>query len=228
MKWMLLGSRFGLRASRSKSREGRLLPLTGPLEELISRRYRQRGQHGESPLPFVFTRVFGGKRTPARIVPVGDFRKTWKKARKAAGCAGALIHDLRRTVVRNLIRAGVSERVAMQITGHKTRAVFQRYDITSDRDLVQACERLAAHTKILLPVGLEGQVRGRSTRRAAFILGVNVFSNNGGLSRGSGPCGRHHLALNADGITEEPSPGARVRIRRHDGKLVSRLGQPQF
>ena len=149
----IVGKQIRLRASRSKNREGRLLPLIGPLGEMIRRRHRERNQDGEIPLPFVFTRVFGGQRTVARIVPVGDFRKTWKKACKAAGCAGALIHDLRRTVVRNLIRAGVSERVAMQITGHKTRAVFQRYDITSDRDLVQACERLAAHTKIADNVG---------------------------------------------------------------------------
>jgi integrase len=56
--------------------------------------------------------------------------------------AGRIFHDLRRTAVRNLRRAGVPESIAMQISGHQSREVFERYNIKSEKDVIEAMERL--------------------------------------------------------------------------------------
>ncbi len=70
--------------------------------------------------------------------PIKDFRMSWNLACQSAGVPGLLFHDLRRTAVRNLRRAGVAESVIMKITGHRTRGVFERYNITDQSDTLQA------------------------------------------------------------------------------------------
>lgn len=76
-------------------------------------------------------------------MPIRSFRNAWKRACKHTGLA-RIPHDFRRTAARNLVRAGVTEQVAMTLTGHLTRSVFERYNITTDRDRREAVAKLAA------------------------------------------------------------------------------------
>lgn len=120
-----------LEPGTTKNRDGRVIFLDGELREVLERQWERHASGCE----YVFHR---------RGRPMGDFEKAWAKACERAGCPGMLFHDFRRTAARNLIRAGVPERVAMQITGHKTRAIFDRYHIVSEGDLREAAWKLAA------------------------------------------------------------------------------------
>ncbi len=90
-------------------------------------------------VPWVFFRV-----TKTTVLPIKSYKTAWARATRAAGLPNRLVHDFRRTGVRSLRLAGVPENVAMQLTGHKTRSVFDRYDIVDGRDRGLAVAKLAA------------------------------------------------------------------------------------
>src|SRR5262245_42533409 len=77
------------------------------------------------------------------------FYTAWRTACRGAGLSDKIPHDFRRTAVRNMVRAGRAERVAMQISGHKTRSIFDRSHIVSDGDPKETAKRL--HAAFYLP-----------------------------------------------------------------------------
>lgn len=126
------GTVLRIRGATTKNGAARTLPLAGAVAEIIAEARQRR----LLSCPNIFHR--DGQ-------AIGLFRKTWLTATKAAGHTGLLVHDLRRSAVRNLIRSGVPERVAMGVTGHKTRAVFDRYNIVSAADLDAGLQTVAAY-----------------------------------------------------------------------------------
>ena len=138
----LLGKRISLDAGTTKNKKARLVVMTPEVAALI-----ELCIYAKTPDDFVFTRdgnravlsfkegwyVLCEKAQLGRFVKV-DGKLKWK---------GLLFHDLRRSAVRNMVRAGIPESVAMKISGHKTRSVFERYNITAEDDLKDAALRLS-------------------------------------------------------------------------------------
>lgn len=119
-----------LRPENSKNGEARQIVIDGDLVQIIERRRAMRAVNtaaGTVLCEYVFHRGDGA--------PIKEFRKSWARACAEAGVPGKLFHDLRRSGVRDMIRGGVSQTVAMKISGHKTASMFRRYNITSEDDL---------------------------------------------------------------------------------------------
>ena len=74
-----------------------------------------------------------------------NFRTGFEKAWEAAGVSELIFHDTRRTAVRNMVLTGSPEKRAMQISGHRTRSVFDRYDITTEKDAMETGIHLQRH-----------------------------------------------------------------------------------
>lgn len=119
----------------TKNRDGRSFPFTRALETLLT---AQKAEHDRLKVkgaicPYVF------HRNGARIK---GFRRAWLSACNAAGVPGRLLHDFRRTCVRNLERAGVPRSSAMALVGHKTEAIYRRYAIVDAETLRDAAAKL--------------------------------------------------------------------------------------
>ena len=120
----------------AKTKTSRKLILQGVYREIIVRRARARRPGRD----FIFHREGQA---------MGSFRKLWKTACTEAKVSGLLFHDLRRSAVRNMIRAGIEKTVAKKISGHKTDAVLERYNITDDGDLEEAQQRMEDYISAL-------------------------------------------------------------------------------
>ena len=141
-----------LEPGTTKNRERRTVYLTPELIPLVSEqieRVKALSRKLNRVVPYLFPNLRKGRFQGSRL---RDFRKAWLTACRKAGLIGMLRHDFRRSAVRNLVRSGVGETVAMKISGHKTRSVFDRYNITSDADLRDAARKLQPQSPLpILP-----------------------------------------------------------------------------
>lgn len=133
-----VGGWLRLEPHEAKTPEGRMFPLIPGLREVLEAQRawtnvveKKRG----AVIPWVFHRW--GKK-------IVSMQKSWEKARAAAGQPTRIIHDFRRTAVRNLERAGIPRSAAMAMVGHKTEAMYRRYSIVEESVLVEAGEKLSA------------------------------------------------------------------------------------
>ncbi len=147
-----------LKVGETKNNEARTVYIDDDLRSVLQRQWESR-KHSNRLIPYVFPNQKG-------TGPIVNFRRAWNIACRMTGLgygyklsvkyvqewqeklpAGPIFHDFRRTAVRNMVRSGIPERVAMLISGHKTRSVFDRYNIVSDADLRLAAQKQAAYLK---------------------------------------------------------------------------------
>jgi integrase len=133
----LLSNTIRLYSGETKNGEGRTVVLTEECRQLVTELRR-----GKQPADYLFTREDGQ--------PVRDFRGAWDALLRVAKLPGLLFHDLRRSAVRNMIRRGVPQKTARQISGHKTESVFSRYNIVSEDDIADAARKIEEGAKTAL------------------------------------------------------------------------------
>jgi integrase len=127
----LVGGELRLPGTATKNKQPLGLPLTGRLLAVVARRWQARLEH----CAYVFHR--SGR-------PVVRFKAEWRESMLAIGRPGLLLHDLRRSGARTLIRADVPEDVVMRLGGWKTRSMLTRYNIVDTSDLADAQAKLDA------------------------------------------------------------------------------------
>ena len=152
LKWSQVNwsaGKLSLRAQDTKTETPRVLYLTGDLLRVLTA-WKQRCDQKWPQCPWICHR--GG-------IQLESLKHSWRKACERVGLGklveiegtkemvwvGKIPHDFRRTAVRNMIRAGVPEKIAMAISGHKTRSVFDRYNIVNEADLEQAARSMTIY-----------------------------------------------------------------------------------
>jgi len=126
-----------LESGTTKNDEARTVYLDNELQSLLDDLWESRKatiKEAQAISPYVFLNEAGQD-------GIKDIRGSWKAACTKAKIGERLFHDLRRTAVRNMVRAGIPERVVMMVSGHKTRSVFERYNIVNDDDLKLASQK---------------------------------------------------------------------------------------
>ncbi len=124
-----------IRAATTKTGKPDRIPIVGELRELIM---GLSTGAGPTASPFLFQ---------YRQKPLKTFSRTWKRALTTCGLKDKLFHDLRRSAATDLVEAGVSEQAAMAVTGHKTRSIFQRYNIVKSDTVRAGMQRLEDYRK---------------------------------------------------------------------------------
>ena len=190
------GGVIRLSPARSKTLVGRILPISQPIAEALARRRARR----DPVSPLVFHRDG---------IPVRRWRTAWRTACQAAGVPTRFLHDCRRTAARNLIRASVPERVAMLLTGHKSRAIFDRYNIIHEQELLDAGDQLVAYLAQQVPAR-----RGRQWPDTARLCAA-ARARATGTNR---PAIVAHAARGlADAAEHEHPPGQAAGVYRKAG-----------
>jgi hypothetical protein len=159
-----------LEPGTTKNDEGRTFPFSSfpALADLLQRQREHTTsweRKSRQIVPWVFHR--SGRQ-------IRSFRDVWRRACREAGVPGSLFHDLRRTAVRNLERAGVPRSWAIKLTGHKTELVYRRYAIVSEADLTEGVGRLASlqARSVTVPSQSGASSADEQTRTAGEVLGI--------------------------------------------------------
>jgi integrase len=136
------GDVLNIPARICKNRNGRVLPVSVEMEEILNRRKEAR-EVEQNGVTVMCDLIFhcNGK-------PLGQCQREWIRATKAANCPGRLFHDLRRFAVTNLIDAGIPTLVAMKVSGHKTESMFKRYGIKQTEEVREAMEKVEAFREL--------------------------------------------------------------------------------
>jgi integrase len=155
IQWSQVDFEAGLiRIKETKNGAPRTIPFIGAMEEHLRGAKAARDEF-YADCEWVFSHL-GAQ--------IRSFKGAWLAAVTRAGYPDLLFHDFRRSGIRNLKRAGVSDSVAMKISGHKTRAVFDRYDIVDEEDLTDAAAKIKAFRQTR-----EDQKEGASPKSTATI-----------------------------------------------------------